>query len=199
MTTTTSLFAYVIILAKPQHVTESRNRQADAASLQNHWPPLGQRRLHRKTRIQISPPSQSRPTHAKAGGSKELNAVSPKPTETSVTETTVSTDGLTRSVATDLDSNGTADRINTHTLVNNPDGSRVETTTDTGNNGTLLDKVISTTSANGKTTTTTIDRNGDGLVDLTTLKQMTVNADGSSKIMAANENRNIKHHQKVAA
>jgi trimeric autotransporter adhesin len=128
-----------------------------------------------------------------------LNAVSPKPTETSVTETTVSTDGLTRSVATDLDSNGTADRINTHTLVNNPDGSRVETTTDTGNNGTLLDKVISTTSANGKTTTTTIDRNGDGLVDLTTLKQMTVNADGSSKIMAANENRNIKHHQKVAA
>jgi hypothetical protein len=46
--------------------------------------------------------------------------------------TTVAVDGLTRNVATDLDNNGVADRINTHVLVNNGDGSRVETTTDTG-------------------------------------------------------------------
>jgi hypothetical protein len=36
--------------------------------------------------------------------------------------TTVSIDDLTRSVATDLDSNGVTDRINTHVLVNNGDG-----------------------------------------------------------------------------
>ena len=47
-------------------------------------------------------------------------------------------------------------------VVHNGDGSRVETTTDTGYNGTLLDEIIATASADGKTTTTTIDRNGDG-------------------------------------
>jgi trimeric autotransporter adhesin len=43
-------------------------------------------------------------------------------TEIHQATTTVSIDGLTRSVATDLDSNTTADRINTHALVNNADG-----------------------------------------------------------------------------
>ena len=60
------------------------------------------------------------------------------------TTTMVSADGLAGSVTTDLDNNGMADRINTHILVNNGDSSRVENTTDTGNNGTLLDKVITT-------------------------------------------------------
>ena len=43
--------------------------------------------------------------------------------------TTVSIDGLTRSVATDLDSNGVADRINTNVLVINSDSSSMKTTT----------------------------------------------------------------------
>ena len=64
-----------------------------------------------------------------------------------------SVNGLTRTVSTDLDSNGTADSIVTHALVVNADTSRTETTSETANNGALLGRTVFTTSANGRTQT----------------------------------------------
>ncbi len=58
--------------------------------------------------------------------------------------TTVSSDGLTHSVASDLESNAVADPINTYVLINNTDGTRVEITTDKGNNESVLAKMIAT-------------------------------------------------------
>jgi Ca2+-binding RTX toxin-like protein len=102
--------------------------------------------------------------------------------------TTVSIDGLTRSVATDIDSNAIADRINTHALVNNADGSRTETTTDTSANGTLLDRVVTNTSVNGRVQTSTFDFDGNSTIDKTVNSTITVNADTTTNSVTSTTN-----------
>jgi Ca2+-binding RTX toxin-like protein len=97
-------------------------------------------------------------------------------TEIHQASTTVSIDGLVRSVGTDLDSNGVADLIVTDTLVNNADGSRYDTRTVTGNNGTVANYTWTSTASNGKTTTVNHDFNGDGLGDLVTVSAIVADA-----------------------
>ena len=62
------------------------------------------------------------------------------------------------------DGNATADRIMAHSLVVNGDTSRTETTSATANNGALLAKTITATSADGPEQTITNDLDCDGIL-----------------------------------
>ncbi|MGJ7531365.1 DUF4214 domain-containing protein [Variovorax sp. GB1P17] len=81
--------------------------------------------------------------------------------------TTTSANGLTQSKGLDLNGDGTIDQTTTDAIVLNADGSRTETVSMVSGTGALLSKVISTTSADRKTTTQTTDSNGDGHIDET--------------------------------
>lgn len=95
------------------------------------------------------------------------------------TTTRVESGGLSKTISTDSDGDGTNDLVTTDTIVVNTDGSRTETVTDTSANGTLIDKSITATSANSLTQTKSQDLNGDGTVDQTTTDAIVLNADGS--------------------
>ena len=88
---------------------------------------------------------------------------------------TTSATGLSKTTTTDQD--GKIDLTTTDVTVLNADGSRTETVTQTGNNGTQIGQTVTTTSATGLSTTTT--SNIDGAVDFTTTDVTVLNADGS--------------------
>ncbi len=92
---------------------------------------------------------------------------------------TTSANGLTKTTNADRAGTGTFDQITTDATVVNTDGSRVETVSDTGNNGTLLDKTVTTTSADARTTTAQIDHAGAGSFDEVTISSIVINADNS--------------------
>jgi trimeric autotransporter adhesin len=94
--------------------------------------------------------------------------------------TSYSANGLTKTVAADIDGNGTTDRTVTDSLVVNGDGSRNETVTTTSNNGSDLGTVWTATSANGKTQTVSTDHMGSGTADHAVHTVITINADGTS-------------------
>src|SRR5262249_60074974 len=84
------------------------------------------------------------------------------------TVTTSSANGL--SVTTQFDANGDAvfDLTRTDVTVLNADGSRTRTVTETNANASVRDRMVTTVSATGLSSTAKIDRNGDGVFDLTT-------------------------------
>jgi hypothetical protein len=85
-------------------------------------------------------------------------------------ETTTSADGKTKTVRSDLDGNGTVDRVAATAKVTQTDGSSIETESMTSGDGTLLSRKVTTRSADGKLVTVEADANGDGAVDrLTTI------------------------------
>ncbi|MCA0033549.1 beta strand repeat-containing protein, partial [Mesorhizobium sp. B263B2A] len=87
--------------------------------------------------------------------------------------------GLIRTTQTDHAGSGSFDVITTDTTVVNADGSRVETVTDTGKNGTLLDKTVTTTSADAGSKTVQIDHAGAGSFDEVTASSIVINTDNS--------------------
>lgn len=91
---------------------------------------------------------------------------------------TVSTDGLTTTIAWDLDGDGITDRTRSDVTIQNLDGSRTETIIDKNSNGSIHQQGIMTTSADGRTTTLQKDTNGDGYYDH--VETTTVSANGSS-------------------
>ena len=93
---------------------------------------------------------------------------------------TTSASGL--SVTTQIDANGDSvvDLTQTDVTILNADGSRTETITDFNANGSLRDKTVVTTSANGLSTTTQQDKTGDGNFDLTITDVTVLGANGSS-------------------
>ncbi|TIT99170.1 MAG: DUF4214 domain-containing protein, partial [Mesorhizobium sp.] len=97
---------------------------------------------------------------------------------TSSATRTVSANGLSSTIATDLDGNGTIDQSTTDAIVLNADGSKTETITDLDGGGAVKDKTTVVTSANGLTKTITWAAAGTttsrSKVDTTAL-----NADGS--------------------
>jgi hypothetical protein len=99
---------------------------------------------------------------------------------------TTSADGLTRTTQQDLTGDGPIDRTRSDVTLVNLDGSRTETIIDTNSNGTLHQKGILTTSADGRTRTLKKDTTGAGFFDLTELT--TFAADGSSVTVAKNFN-----------
>jgi Ca2+-binding RTX toxin-like protein len=94
--------------------------------------------------------------------------------------TTISIDGFTKTVASDLDGNSTADQIETHVIVVNPDQSRTESNIITNNDGSVRGGSTMAVSANGKNKVITRDLDGDGDSDLTETTTITLNGDGSS-------------------
>ncbi|UVK54897.1 DUF4214 domain-containing protein [Mesorhizobium sp. AR02] len=95
------------------------------------------------------------------------------------TLTTTSANGLSTTTKTDLNGDGTYDLTETDVITTNADGSKTETVTDASANGTLVDKSITTTTANGLTQTKQQDLNGDGAIDRTVTDAIVLNGDGS--------------------
>ncbi|MBZ9840490.1 adhesin [Mesorhizobium sp. CA3] len=95
------------------------------------------------------------------------------------TLTTASAGGLSTTIKTDINGEGTYDLVETDAIVANADGSRTETVTDTSANGTSIGKTITATTANGLTQTKQEDLNGDGIIDRTVTDAIVLNADGS--------------------
>ncbi|WFU10924.1 DUF4214 domain-containing protein [Rhizobium sp. CB3090] len=95
----------------------------------------------------------------------------------SQTVTTVSADRKTTTVSKDVDGDGHVDSASTHIIAT--DGSQTTTTSITSADGALHGKSTLTVSADGLTITTVTDANGDGTIDLTTVDQTVINADGS--------------------
>jgi len=93
-------------------------------------------------------------------------------------ETTTSVDGKTKSVRTDVNGDGTVDRVATTQKVTQADGSTIENKSVTSGDGTLLSRTVSTRSGDGKLVTVEADANGDDAVDrLTTIA---ISTDGTT-------------------
>ena len=94
------------------------------------------------------------------------------------TRTTISADGLTKTIGNYDHGYFTLDGTTTETTVLNADGSRTTTLTDKSRDGTLLEKIVTTISGNGLAKTISDDENGDGVVDSLTSDIIVLNADG---------------------
>ena len=104
--------------------------------------------------------------------------------------TTLSADGLTKTVQLDANGDGTYDRTTTDATVNNAGGGRTETVSEASANGTSLGKTVTVYGADEVSRTVTVDANGDGLTTAqevvavgnagtTTDTSSALNADGS--------------------
>ncbi len=98
----------------------------------------------------------------------------------SKTITTLSADGSSQTIASDLDGDGLTDVTMTNTIVVNGDGSRTTTQTETNLNATTRDKTVTLLSADGQTTTTQRDADGDGNYERATIDAKVLNVDGST-------------------
>src|SRR5262249_38806602 len=96
--------------------------------------------------------------------------------------------GLSRTVQSDLDGNGTIDLTTSDVTVINADGSRTETVTDRNGDGSLLDQSTTIYGADGRSRTVPADSNGDGVIDH--LETIVVAADDSSVDTVTDTNAN---------
>ena len=102
------------------------------------------------------------------------------------TATTTSADR--RSVSTTRLNFGSVDTDQTETVVVQGDDSTVDTVSNLGTSGQLLNRTVTTTSANGLSKTVQTDVNGDGSIDLTTTDVTVLNGDGSRTQTVTNRN-----------
>ena len=117
-------------------------------------------------------------------------SLNPDNTITAQTKTTVSANGLLRSVQSDFDGDGVFDLTRSDNSVINADGSRTETISDTNANGSLRDRVVIASSADGTTTVTQTDADGNGVFERTTTSNTAFNADGSRTVSTASRGAN---------
>ncbi|TPI52290.1 hypothetical protein FJ424_32800, partial [Mesorhizobium sp. B3-1-8] len=89
------------------------------------------------------------------GSTTQINRAYVAGVMTSSATKTNSANGLSSTLATDLDGNGTIDQSTTDVFVLNADGSKTETITDLDAVGAVKDKTVVVTSANGLVKTTT--------------------------------------------
>jgi trimeric autotransporter adhesin len=97
-----------------------------------------------------------------------------------------SADGNTRTLSVDGDGDGVIDKVQTIATVTNGDGSTTETLTNRNGAAVLLDRTITTTSADRKTISIARDDTGDGLNDQTETRVTA--ADGSTTITISDLN-----------
>ncbi|TIP29034.1 MAG: hypothetical protein E5X67_08675 [Mesorhizobium sp.] len=100
------------------------------------------------------------------------------------TTTTTSADKTT--VTTTLDQDGDGANDQTQVFVKNLDGSTTTTVSEHSVNGTLLQKIATTASANGLLKTVQIDSTGSGVYDLTSTETTVVAGDGTRTKTVAN-------------
>jgi uncharacterized repeat protein (TIGR03803 family) len=96
------------------------------------------------------------------------------------TVTTTSASGYSKTTQIDSTGDGVFDQTTTDVTVINADGSKTETVSNLGANGSLENQTITTTSANLLTKTIQTDSTGDGVVDQTQVNAIVVNSDGNS-------------------
>ena len=92
----------------------------------------------------------------------------------------VTTSADRQTISTQIDANGDGHVDTTQATVRNPDGSMAAAVTDVTSNGTLRDKTVVTTSADGLSTTTQRDTTGAGTFNQTQTDVTVLNTDGSS-------------------
>ncbi len=105
-------------------------------------------------------------------------------------QSTTSSNGLSHTRQTDVDGDGVFDFVRASTITLNADGSRVEVVANNNANGSLRDKVVTTTSANGFSTTTQVDSNGDQTFELVKTSAVVINSDGSRTTTFTDKNAN---------
>jgi len=103
---------------------------------------------------------------------------------------TTSTDGLIKTTKTDNSGSGVFDQVKIDSTVVKADGSRVETVSDTGSSGFLIDKQVVTTSADGRSKTVQMDHTGTGTFDLVTTSTIVVGTDKSVTTTVQEKNAN---------
>jgi Ca2+-binding RTX toxin-like protein len=107
------------------------------------------------------------------------------------TTVSASTNGLTKT--TDQNISGAAANLDYRTIdttVIAADGSRTQTIESRSRNNTLLSRSVTTTSANGLTTTVASDLNGDGTTDATTTKTIVAQTGGGFETTTIVKNGN---------
>ncbi|MFT4129087.1 hypothetical protein [Labrys sp. (in: a-proteobacteria)] len=104
------------------------------------------------------------------------------------TLTTVSANGLSTTIQSDLTGDGVYDGSTSDAIVLNTDGSKAETIANYSGSGALQSKQVVTTSGNGLSVTTQIDANGDGSFDAKTTDVTVINANGSRTETVLNYN-----------
>ena len=93
---------------------------------------------------------------------------------------TTAANGLSKSSTMDVNGDGAIDYSQTVTTTLNADGSHIDVVSDFFGNGTLRDRSVTRTSANGLSKTTAFDLNGDGVVDQWQRDVTVINPDGTS-------------------
>ena len=93
--------------------------------------------------------------------------------------TTTSDDGLSTTAQFDENGDAVFDLTRANVTVLNDDGSRAQTITERNANTSVRDQIVATSSDDGLSSTLKVDRNGDGVFDLTTASNTVINADGS--------------------
>lgn len=91
-----------------------------------------------------------------------------------------SADGSSKSIASDLDGNGTTDLTTSSLIVRNINGSTTTTVAAANGNASLRNQVVTDLSADGLSKTTKVDIDGNGTYDATTVDVTVVNGDGST-------------------
>jgi Ca2+-binding RTX toxin-like protein len=124
--------------------------------------------------------------NGKSDGSRTETITDKRGTSTAeVTAITISANGLTKVTQSDLNGDSVVDVTTTDQTKLETDGSRTETIYETIGAGTDLvndpkrDKTTINVSASGLKTTTNVDVNGDGTVDLTSTDETALGLDGS--------------------
>lgn len=97
--------------------------------------------------------------------------------------TTASADGLTKIVQRDSTGTGTYDLTTTESTVVAGDGTRTKTVAETSSGGTLIDRELTVTGADGRTRTVSHDLDGDGIYETRDVTAIT-NGAGSSTVTA---------------
>ncbi|KIC42768.1 hypothetical protein RA27_05345 [Ruegeria sp. ANG-R] len=100
-------------------------------------------------------------------------------TTLSTRQSDVSADGLTVTVANDLDGDGDADTTSVQATVLNADGGRTTTNTVRNGDNSLRSQMVTTVSDDGLVTTTSEDTDGDGVSERDATSTTVLNADGS--------------------
>lgn len=96
-----------------------------------------------------------------------------------IVEVVTTADGLSGTIKTDATGDSVYDLVETDDTVLNTDGSRTRTVAAKSTDGSLIEKVVATISANGLTQVEQQDVTGDGIFDRIITETIVFNADGS--------------------
>ncbi len=116
----------------------------------------------------------------------------------SVQTETVSADGQTKRISSDVDGDGSVDTIQDTDIVTGPTGSTSTSVVSNGD-GTTRNTVTYVQSDDALTKSSASDLDGDGIVDVTTVDQTVINADGSrvQTMTSTNTDGSIRSMQEV--